>query len=51
MADFDELSLEGAQVCPNCGNPVGDDSECHNCGTVLYQEDELDLFNDDAQNE
>lgn len=47
MGDFDELNFEQPETCPNCGQFVGNDSTCPNCGAVLYEEDELNVFDED----
>jgi len=49
MAEFDELSFDSPETCPNCGQFVGQEGTCPNCGAMLYQEDgELNVFDEDA---
>ena len=43
-----ELDFENAETCPNCGTFVGNDSTCPNCGAVLFEEGELNLFDEEA---
>lgn len=43
-----ELDFENTETCPNCGTFVGNDSTCPNCGAVLFEENELNLFDEDA---
>lgn len=45
------LDFENTETCPNCGQYVGNDSTCPNCGAVLFEEDELNLFDEDADME
>jgi ribosomal protein L32 len=52
MVDFDELSFENPETCPNCGHFVGQEGICNNCGAMLFQEDdELNVFDEDASSE
>lgn len=48
MRSLDELNFENPETCPNCGQFVGNDSTCPNCGAVLFDEDELNVFDEDA---
>lgn len=44
MPRLDELDFENPETCPNCGQFVGGDSECPNCGAVLFDEEEMNVF-------
>lgn len=48
MDDIDKLDFESPDTCPNCGQFVGGESTCPNCGAILYDEDELDTFDDES---
>ncbi|MFH1830036.1 MAG: hypothetical protein ABH871_04590 [Pseudomonadota bacterium] len=45
------LDFENTETCPNCGQYVGNDSTCPNCGAVLFEENELNLFDEDGDME
>lgn len=47
MGDVDELDFESPETCPNCGHFVGGDSTCPNCGAVLFDDDELNVFEEE----
>ncbi len=48
MTNFDELEIETPNKCPNCGNPMGNESTCPHCGVIVFQDgDELDVFDED----
>ncbi len=50
MQELDtELDFENTETCPNCGTFVGNDSTCTNCGAVLFEEDEFNLFDEEAE--
>lgn len=51
MGNFDELNFESPETCPNCGQFVGHDSTCPNCGAVLFNEDEMNTFDEDSEME
>lgn len=52
MPDFDEISFDSPDTCPNCGHFVGQESTCPNCGAVLFDdEDEMNLFDEESANE
>lgn len=48
MSKLDELSFDNPETCPNCGQFVGNDSTCPNCGAVLFEEDELNVFDEES---
>jgi hypothetical protein len=43
-----ELDFENGETCPNCNMFVGNESTCPNCGAVLFEEGEMNLFDEDA---
>jgi len=45
--EFDELGFESNETCPNCGSRVGEESSCFNCGAILFNEDDLNPFEED----
>ena len=51
MGNLDGLSFENPETCPNCGQFVGGDSTCPNCGAVLFQEDEMNVLDEDVDSE
>jgi ribosomal protein S27AE len=49
MQELDtELDIENAETCPNCGAFIGNGSTCSNCGVVLFEDGELNLFDDEG---
>lgn len=48
MSDVDELNFENPETCPNCGQFVGSDSTCPNCGAVLFDDNELNVFDEES---
>lgn len=48
MSELDELNFENPETCPSCGVFVGNDSICPNCGAVLYDEDDLNVFDEES---
>lgn len=45
----DDLNFENPETCPNCGQYVGEESSCPYCGAILFNEDEMSNFEDDAE--
>lgn len=45
--EFDELGLDNPETCPNCGSRIGDKSSCSNCGAILFNDDDLNPFEED----
>ncbi len=48
MSTIEELDFENPESCPNCGQYVGGDSTCPNCGAILFEEDDLNIFEEDG---
>ena len=48
MSGIDELNFDAPETCPNCGQFVGSESTCPNCGAVLFNEDEMNTFDEDG---
>ena len=46
-SEFDELGLDNPEACPNCGHRVGEESSCANCGAILFNDDDLNPFEED----
>lgn len=51
MPKLDELDFDNPETCPNCGQFVGGESECPNCGAVLFDEDEMNVFEEEGDAE
>ena len=51
MNEFDEFDFENPETCPNCGHFVGNESTCPNCGALLYEEEELNVFDEESGGE
>jgi len=47
--DVGEFDFENPETCPNCGQYVGDESTCPYCGAVLYNEDEMNEFEEEGE--
>lgn len=47
--EIDTFDFENPETCPNCGRYVGDESCCPYCGAILYNEDELNEFEDEGE--
>jgi len=37
------------EYCPNCGQYLGGESICPNCGNQVYNEDDLEEFDEDDE--
>ena len=51
MEDAEEIEIElgDKQNCPNCGAEVdGDETVCQNCGAILYNDGDMDGFEEDG---
>lgn len=51
MVDLDELSFDSPETCPNCGQFVGQESTCPNCGAILFDDDELNVFEEEPDSD
>jgi len=49
MGEINEFDFENPETCANCGQYVGDESTCPYCGAVLYNEDEMNEFEEESE--
>lgn len=49
MRELNEIDFENPETCPNCGQYVGEETTCPHCGAILCNDDELNEFDDEAE--